>query len=141
MEEKKEEKLERREQIKSDYKKVNKIIFFPNEDVPDDWTDFEMTAEEFRALKEGEEYIEKQIIPNLSISKKYNPKDFKEEVEEEKEVKESELKEGEISEIDALLKAKAKSLKEDKEKETKKEKLEKEEEEKKKQREISLNEK
>lgn len=113
-------------------KEINKIIFLPNEYVPDDWTEFELSSEEKRILKEAETYIDKELVPSLSISRKVtkeeladNSRPVREISEQEKslEKKEAEVQkvveakknktlgEDEINEINMLLKTKAKTLK------------------------------
>ena len=127
-EENKELKELKNKDIKGDMKKIQKIIFLPNEEITEDWTDHKVTPEEHRILKEGEDYIDKTLIPSLSIYQK--PKIGKAKT----------LKESEILEIDKLLKEKAKALKLKEQTEEEKAKIlkekEDEENEKKKQQEI-----
>lgn len=135
-------------ETKKGLKTVNRIIFGNNEEIPDDWTDFELSKEETRILKEGETFIEKELIPTLSISRKFIKKGYKEdknlkneekklllqEKETENElVQNKELSSDDIDEINLLLKRKARKLKlEGEELEYKKLKLKREEDEKKK---------
>ena len=133
-------------ETKKGLKTVNRIIFGNNEEIPDDWTDFELSKEETRILKEGETFIEKELIPTLSISRKFIKKGYKEDKnlkmkknyitrkETENElVQNKELSSDDIDEINLLLKRKARKLKlEGEELEYKKLKLKREEDEKKK---------
>lgn len=113
------------QETKKGLKEINKIIFLPNEDVPDNWVDFELSAEEVRILKEGEDYIDKVVAPSLSIYRKVSkeelmdnerpPKEIEQtqeniELNSAKEAKQSTLNQQEIEEIDMLLKSKAKTL-------------------------------
>ena len=85
MSEKKEFKRDNFEETKKGLREINKIIFRNNEDIPDDWTDFEITSSEAKILKEGEDYIEKVLIPNLSTYRKISKEEL---LKEEKEIKE-----------------------------------------------------
>ena len=126
---KKEENFQRdnAEETKKGMKEINKIIFRENELVPDDWTDFQLTPEEVKILKEGENYIDKELAPSLSIYRKVSKEELndherpaketkkkEQEVEKEKEetqVEDKKFTEAEIAEIDSLLKEKTKNLK------------------------------
>ena len=124
---KKEENFQRdnAEETKKGMKEINKIIFRENEVVPDDWTDFQLTPEEVKILKEGENYIDKELAPSLSIYRKVSKEELndhersdKETKKREQEVEKEEIQvedkkftEAEIAEIDSLLKEKTKNLK------------------------------
>lgn len=132
MEEEKTAERDNSAETKQGMKKINRIIFGKNEDFPDDWTDFELTADEVKILKEAEDYIEKELIPSLSVNKKVSKKELMDDERPIKEVKketkakemteienkhldeaqkELRFSEAEITEIDELLKQKTKNLK------------------------------
>lgn len=145
------EKSSQRDNVKETregLKEVNKIIFLKNEDFPDDWTEFDLTNDEKKILKEGEDYIDKVLTPSLSINRKVSKKELedknidreipKEELTQEKDIniRDKENYE-EILEINNLLKQKAKDLKNQaKEDKYTKLKREKEEDEEKKKKEL-----
>ncbi len=124
---KKEEELKRDnyEETKKGMKEINKILFRNNDDLPDDWTDFQLSPEEVKILKEGENYIEKVLAPNLSIYRKATKEELadnerpiktvKKEKTAELEINEKQAEktfsEDEITEINNLLKQKTKNLK------------------------------
>lgn len=130
MSKKEEFKRDNFEETKKGMKEVGKIIFRTNEYVPDDWTDFDVTPEEARILKEGVDYVEKELAPSLSIYRKVSKEELLDNDEPEKEVvqaieevqveeieqeeqKESKSRftEAEIAEMNSLLKQKSRNLK------------------------------
>lgn len=113
------------EETKKGMKEINKIIFRTNEEVPDDWTDFQLTAEEVKILKEGENYVDKELTSSLSIYRKATKEELMDderpvkevkqenskEIEPEKPQTEQRFSEDEIVEINNLLKQETKNLK------------------------------